>query len=97
MERIAVIFFNADNVPLEKFVFKLALDQYYGTEVEESDLESSLRLFLNKLSVSESLTKELPQGKCEYSLAFDSLFFLTLFYLLFLLISLSLSLSLFIH
>ncbi|KAL2616929.1 hypothetical protein AAZV13_08G157800 [Glycine max] len=27
VERVAVIFFNADNVPLEKFVFKLTMNQ----------------------------------------------------------------------
>lgn len=69
VERVAVIFFNANDVPLEKFVLKLALDQYTGTKVEESDLKSSLRLFLIKLSVPQSLTNELPKGKCEYSLA----------------------------
>lgn len=60
VERVAVIFFNADNVPLEKFVFKLAMNLSYGSAVEEVDLESSLRSFLIKLSVSESLTKKLP-------------------------------------
>ncbi|KAK7324361.1 hypothetical protein VNO77_27894 [Canavalia gladiata] len=60
VERIAVIFFNADSVPLEKFVFKVAMNQSYGSMVEEADLESSLRSFLIKLSISESLTKELP-------------------------------------
>lgn len=65
MERVAVIFFNADNVPLEKFVFKLAMNQAYDSEVEEVDLEFSLRSFLIKLSNSESLSKGLPPGKCD--------------------------------
>ncbi|KAL9322090.1 hypothetical protein ACSQ67_010143 [Phaseolus vulgaris] len=60
VERVAVIFFNADNVPLEKFVFKLAMNQAYGSEVEEVDLELSLRSFLIKLSNSKSLCKGLP-------------------------------------
>ncbi|KAH1210914.1 DNA polymerase zeta processivity subunit [Glycine max] len=60
VERVAVIFFNADNVPLEKFVFKLAMNQTYSSEVEEVDLEFSLRSFLIKLSNSESLSKGLP-------------------------------------
>ncbi|XP_047163227.1 DNA polymerase zeta processivity subunit isoform X2 [Vigna umbellata] len=60
VERVAVIFFNADNVPLEKFVFKLAVNQAYGSEVEEVDLEISLRSFLIKLSNSKSLSKGLP-------------------------------------
>ncbi|CAL0310247.1 unnamed protein product [Lupinus luteus] len=60
VERVAIIFFVADNVPLEKFVFKLAMNLSYGSSVKEVDLESSLRSFLVKLSISESLTKELP-------------------------------------
>ncbi|XP_027341254.1 DNA polymerase zeta processivity subunit isoform X1 [Abrus precatorius] len=60
VERVAVIFFNADNVPLEKFVFKVAMNQSYESVVEDVDLESSLRSFLIKLSISESLTRELP-------------------------------------
>lgn len=70
MERVAVIFFNADNVPLEKFVFKLAMNQAYGSEVEEVDLELSLRSFLIKLSNSKSLCKGLPPGKCECNYVF---------------------------
>ncbi|KAI4357079.1 hypothetical protein L6164_001050 [Bauhinia variegata] len=61
VERVAVVFFSADNVPLEKFVFKLAMNQSYDSKVEQMDLESSLRSFLVKLSVSNSLTKDLPQ------------------------------------
>ncbi|XP_028799569.1 DNA polymerase zeta processivity subunit isoform X2 [Neltuma alba] len=60
VERVAVIFYKADDVPLEKFVFKLAVNQSYGSNVDEADLELSLRSFLIKLSVSESLTKDLP-------------------------------------
>lgn len=63
VERVAVIFFNADNVPLEKFVFKLAMNLSYGSAVEEVDLQVSLRSFMSKLSISESLTKKLPPGK----------------------------------
>jgi len=63
VERVAVIFFNPDNIPLERFIFKLAMDQSYGLKVEEGDLEFSLRSFLVKLSVSEGLTKVLPRGK----------------------------------
>ena len=63
MERAAVIFFNTDRIPVERFVFKLAVNLSYGSKVEEAD-EFSLRSFLIKLSVSESLTKVLPCGKC---------------------------------
>ncbi|KAJ6301160.1 hypothetical protein OIU77_015467 [Salix suchowensis] len=61
VERVAVIFFNTDNIPLERFIFKLATDPSYGSKVEEGDLEFSLRSFLVKLSVSEGLTKVLPR------------------------------------
>ena len=64
VERAAVIFFNTDSIPVERFVFKLAVNLSYGSKVEEADLEFSLRSFLIKLSVSESLTKVLPCGKC---------------------------------
>ncbi|KAF7822573.1 DNA polymerase zeta processivity subunit isoform X1 [Senna tora] len=74
VERVAVVFFKADYVPLEKFVFKLAVNQSYDSKVEEADLEVSLRSFLIKLSVSESLTKDLPQDcKWEITAYFRSL------------------------
>ncbi|KAG7955316.1 hypothetical protein I3843_11G064600 [Carya illinoinensis] len=61
VERVAVIFFNTDCIPVERFVFKLIVNQSYGSKLEEADLEFSLRAFLIKLSVSESLTKALPR------------------------------------
>ncbi|XP_062174250.1 DNA polymerase zeta processivity subunit isoform X2 [Alnus glutinosa] len=60
VERVAVIFFNIDCIPVERFVFKLTVNQCYGLKLEEADLEFSLRSFLIKLSVSESLTRVLP-------------------------------------
>ncbi|PON74125.1 HORMA domain containing protein [Parasponia andersonii] len=57
VERVAVIFFNTDNNPVERFMFKLMVNQSYGSKVEEADLEFSLKSFLIKLSVSEPLTK----------------------------------------
>ncbi|XP_021288197.1 DNA polymerase zeta processivity subunit [Herrania umbratica] len=60
VERVAVIFFNTDNIPVERFMFKLAVNQSFDSKVEESDLEFSLRSFLVKLSVSQPLTKVLP-------------------------------------
>lgn len=63
MERVAVIFFNKDSIPVERFVFKLAVNQSYGSRVEEADLEFSLRSFFIKLPFSESLTRVLPEGK----------------------------------
>lgn len=60
VERVAVIFFNTEGIPVERFVFKLTVNLSYGSKVEDADLEFSLRSFLIKLSVSEPLTKFLP-------------------------------------
>ncbi|XAR48290.1 hypothetical protein NMG60_11031055 [Bertholletia excelsa] len=62
VERVAVIFYNTENMPLEKFIFKVCVNQSYGSKVEEADLEFSLRSFLIKLPVSEPVTKALPLG-----------------------------------
>ncbi|XP_024976119.1 DNA polymerase zeta processivity subunit isoform X2 [Cynara cardunculus var. scolymus] len=52
VERVAVIFFNGDKIPMERFMFKINVKkQCYGTMM---DLESSLRSFLIKLSLSSS-------------------------------------------
>lgn len=64
MERVAVIFFNNENIPVERFIFKLNVNQSYGSKVEDTNLEFTLRSFLIKLSVAEPLTKVLPRGKC---------------------------------
>ncbi|TYI03437.1 hypothetical protein ES332_A11G340100v1 [Gossypium tomentosum] len=61
VERVAVTFFNTDNIPMERFIFKLTVNQSFGSKVEESDLEFSLRSFLIKLSVSQPLTIVLPR------------------------------------
>ncbi|XP_057724305.1 DNA polymerase zeta processivity subunit isoform X4 [Arachis stenosperma] len=72
VDRVAVVFFNTDNVPLEKFIFKLTVNQSYGSSVEGVDLQISLRSFLAKLSVSESLTKKLPPGLQSHQLGVKS-------------------------
>ncbi|KAM1717388.1 hypothetical protein ACFX11_025227 [Malus domestica] len=61
VERVAVIFFDGDNIPVERFMFKLSVNQSHGSRVEEADLEFSLRSFFIKLPVAEPLTKALPQ------------------------------------
>ncbi|KAL6492997.1 DNA polymerase zeta processivity subunit [Orobanche gracilis] len=63
VERVAVIFFDDGDVPIERFVFKLNVNQSYPSTVEPVDLEFSLRSFLIKLPVSEALTKTLPRSK----------------------------------
>lgn len=66
MERVAVIFFDSKNVPFERFVFKVDVNQSYGSMVEEADMEFSLRSFFIKLPFSQSLTQTLPQGMIKY-------------------------------
>ncbi|CAH9115323.1 unnamed protein product [Cuscuta epithymum] len=66
VERVAVNFFDNQNVPIERFVFKIDVKQSYGSSVEEegaaaaADLELSFRSFLIKLASSYSLTHTLP-------------------------------------
>jgi hypothetical protein len=62
VERVVVIFYDKDHIPIEKFVFKLAVSQSYGSNLEQSSLEFALRAFLIKLTVAEPLTKPLPPG-----------------------------------
>ncbi|XP_030442367.1 DNA polymerase zeta processivity subunit-like isoform X2 [Syzygium oleosum] len=61
IDRVAVVFFDTQNVPLERFIFKLSVSQSCGSKVEDADLEFSLRSFLIKLSVSQPLTSALSQ------------------------------------
>ncbi|KAL2934174.1 DNA polymerase zeta processivity subunit, partial [Bienertia sinuspersici] len=53
--RIGVIFFDTENVPLEKYNFKLQLNQCYRSLLEEADLEFSLRSFPNDMNIYVSL------------------------------------------
>jgi mitotic spindle assembly checkpoint protein MAD2B len=62
VERVVVIFYDKEHVPIEKFVFKLLVNQSYGSKLEEADLEFVLRAFLIKLTVAEPVTKSLPSG-----------------------------------
>ncbi|KAK3224711.1 hypothetical protein Dsin_004573 [Dipteronia sinensis] len=61
VERVAVIFFNTDNIPVEKYIFKLNINRSCSSNVEEGALEFTLRSFLIKLSVSQSLSRILPR------------------------------------
>ncbi|CAH9083778.1 unnamed protein product [Cuscuta europaea] len=65
VERVAVIFFDNQNVPIERFIFKIDVKQSYDSSVEEeaaaaADLELSFRSILIKLAISYSLTHTLP-------------------------------------
>ncbi|KAI3466333.1 hypothetical protein Pfo_022996 [Paulownia fortunei] len=62
VDRVAVIFFDDGDVPVERFVFKLNVNQSYNSKVEQANLEFSLRSFLIKLPISELLTKVLPRN-----------------------------------
>lgn len=68
-----VIFYDKGHVPVEKFVFKLAVNQSYGSKLEEANLEFALRAFLIKLTVAEPVTKPLPSGS-QFHLIFLSYF-----------------------
>lgn len=63
MDRVAVIFFDDGDVPIERLIFGLNVNQSYNSKVEQADLEFSLRSFLIKLPLSEPLTKVLPRSK----------------------------------
>ena len=69
-----VIFFDNEDFPIERFVFKVNLNLSFGSKVEQSDLKFSLRSFLIKLPVSESLTKLLPRGESGFFLSFFKFF-----------------------
>ncbi|XP_019057503.1 PREDICTED: DNA polymerase zeta processivity subunit isoform X2 [Tarenaya hassleriana] len=58
VERVAVIFFNKDNIPIERFIFKLTINPSHETDAAQ--LEFSLRSFLIKLPFSKPLLKTLP-------------------------------------
>lgn len=60
VKRVVVILYDKECVPTEKFVFKLAVNQSYGSKLEEANLEFALRAFLIKLTVAEPLTTPLP-------------------------------------
>ncbi|KAL6201891.1 hypothetical protein ACLB2K_025603 [Fragaria x ananassa] len=62
VERVSVIFFDSDNNPMERFMFKLTVDGSCGSNFKEADLEFSLRSFFIKLPVIESVTRVLPQN-----------------------------------
>ncbi|TVU04822.1 hypothetical protein EJB05_47957 [Eragrostis curvula] len=74
VERVVVIFYDKEHVPIEKFVFKLAVNQSYGFKLEEANLEFALRAFLIKLTVAEPVTKSFPSdGSWEITAYFRSL------------------------
>ncbi|XP_042421023.1 DNA polymerase zeta processivity subunit-like isoform X1 [Zingiber officinale] len=60
VERVNVTFYDKEHIPLEKFVFKIDVNQSYNSKVEESDIGFALRAFLIKLTVAKPATKPLP-------------------------------------
>lgn len=62
VEKVAVVFFDSNQTPVERFVFKLNVNQNFAASLPVNDIEYSLRTFLIKLSVSEPLLRPLPQG-----------------------------------
>ncbi|XP_031378094.1 DNA polymerase zeta processivity subunit [Punica granatum] len=67
VERVAVIFSDENNVPVERFIFKLAVNPSYGSKVDDADLEFALRSFLIKLPASGSLT-EVVSRDCRWEI-----------------------------
>ncbi|KAG6554264.1 hypothetical protein Mapa_004180 [Marchantia paleacea] len=61
VKKVAVVFFDSKQTPVEKFVFKLNVNQNFAAALPVNDIEYSLRTFLIKLSVSEPLLRPLPQ------------------------------------
>lgn len=68
-----MIFFGDGDVPIERFVFKLNVNQSYNSKVEQAEMEFALRSFLIKLPVSEPLTKVLPRSKLLAYVVFSGL------------------------
>jgi len=62
VERVAVIFSDKNEIPIEKFVFRLKVNQSYRLDFLENDLEYDLRAFLIKLSASGSMLQPLSDG-----------------------------------
>lgn len=60
VQKFAVAFFDRKQIAVEKFVFKLSVNQAFRAKVPVSDLEYALRGFLIKLPLSESLLTPLP-------------------------------------
>lgn len=60
LERVAVIFSDSDDMPLERFIFRLSFNNQSCSVSDTDDapnLEFSLRSLLMKLAASGSLTK----------------------------------------
>ncbi|KAL8535354.1 hypothetical protein ACS0TY_011123 [Phlomoides rotata] len=41
VDRVAVIFFDEGNVPIERLVFRLNVNQSYNSKVEQADMETA--------------------------------------------------------
>lgn len=61
-EKIAIKFLDANQIPVEKVIFKLCLKKLTGTGLPAQHLEFALRGFLLKICVSNSALPPLPPG-----------------------------------
>ena len=68
MEKIAVLFVDGNQIPLEKVIFKLSVKYVTGVGLSVSHLEFALRGFLLKLCVSDSALSPLPPGILQHFL-----------------------------
>ncbi|KAH9291827.1 hypothetical protein KI387_042983, partial [Taxus chinensis] len=60
VERVAIIFSDKNQIPVEKFVFRLIVNKSFKSDFLANDIEYALRAFLLKLSVFESKLQPLP-------------------------------------
>ncbi|XP_024372421.1 DNA polymerase zeta processivity subunit [Physcomitrium patens] len=66
-EKIAIKFLDANQIPVEKVIFKLCLKKLTGTGLPAQHLEFALRGFLLKICVSNSALPPLPPD-CSWEL-----------------------------
>ncbi|KAL2642211.1 hypothetical protein R1flu_009798 [Riccia fluitans] len=67
VEKVAVVFMDKKRMAVERFIFKLNVNQNFASAMPVNDLEYALRTFLIKLSVSHSLFRPLP-ADCSFEI-----------------------------
>eukprot|EP00252_Welwitschia_mirabilis_P012330 TRINITY_DN2734_c0_g1_i2.p1 TRINITY_DN2734_c0_g1~~TRINITY_DN2734_c0_g1_i2.p1 ORF type:complete len:177 (-),score=25.83 TRINITY_DN2734_c0_g1_i2:244-774(-) len=61
VERVGVVFCEKNGAPLEKFIFKLKLNQLFKTDFSLDEIEYALRAFLVKLPFTEPIRNQVPE------------------------------------
>lgn len=62
MDKVTLVVVDINQVPAEKFVFRLGLKELSSAGVPAQHLEFALRGFLLKISLSDALLSPLPPG-----------------------------------